>query len=72
MRKLALGTPYSPEVTLQGKAHLEVHGFEIVKFASLRDIDNIYDTTAEQAYGLARSVDADDAWLQASIEAVAP
>jgi maleate cis-trans isomerase len=59
--KLALGTPYSPEVTLQGKAHLEAHGLEIVKFASLKDIDNIYDTTPEQAYGLARSVDADDA-----------
>jgi maleate isomerase len=61
VRKLALGTPYSPEVTLQGKAHLEAHGFEIVKFDSLKGIDNIYDTTAEQAYALARSVDADDA-----------
>ena len=59
VRKLALGTPYSPEVTLQGKAHLEAHGFEVVKFDSLEGIDNIYDTTAEQAYGLARSVDAE-------------
>ena len=61
VRKLALATPYSPEVTLQGKAHLEARGLEIVKFTSLKDIDNIYDTTAKQAYGLARSVDADDA-----------
>jgi maleate isomerase len=61
VRKLALGTPYSPEVTLQGKAHLEAHGFEIVKFDSLKGIENIYDTTAEQAYRLARAVDADDA-----------
>ena len=61
VRKLALGTPYSPEVTLQGKAHLEAHGFEIVRFDSLKGIDNIYDTTVEQAYGLARSVDGDDA-----------
>ena len=61
VRKLALGAPYSPEVTLQGKAHLEAHGLEIVKFTSLKNIDNIYDTTPEQAYGLARSVDADDA-----------
>jgi maleate isomerase len=59
--KLALGTPYSPEVTSQGKAHLEAHGLEIVKFDSLKGIKNIYDTTAEQAYGLARSVDANDA-----------
>jgi maleate isomerase len=61
VRKLALGTPYSPEVTLQGKAHLEAHGFEIVKLDSLKGIENIYDTTAEQAYRLARAVDADDA-----------
>jgi maleate isomerase len=61
VRKLALGTPYSAEVTLQSKAHLESHGFEVVKFDSLKGIDNIYDTTAEQAYGLARAVDAGDA-----------
>jgi maleate isomerase len=61
VRKLSLGTPYSPEVTLQGKAHLEAHGFEVVKFDNLKGIENIYDTTAERAYGLARAVDAGDA-----------
>jgi maleate isomerase len=61
VRRLALGTPYSPEVTLQGKAHLEAHRFEIVKFENVQGVENIYDTTAEQAYGLARSVDASDA-----------
>ena len=61
IRKLALGTPYSAEVTLQGKGHLEAHGFEIVKFDHLRGFENIYDTTAEHAYALARSVDAEDA-----------
>ena len=61
IRKLALGTPYSSEVTLQGKAHLEGHGFEVANFDNLKGIDNIYDTTAEQAYRLARSVDAEDA-----------
>ena len=61
VRKLALGTPYSAEVTVQGKAHLEAHGFEIANFANLQGIDNIYDTTAEQAYRLARLVDADEA-----------
>jgi maleate isomerase len=61
IRKLALGTPYSAEVTLQGKAHLEGHGFEVVKFDSLKGIENIYDTTAENAYALARSVDTKDA-----------
>jgi len=61
IRKLALGTPYSAEVTLHGKAHLDAHGFEIVKFDNLKGFDNIYDTTAEHAYALARAVDADDA-----------
>ena len=59
--KLALGTPYSPDVTLQGKAHLEEHGFEVVKFANLKGVENLYDTTAEHAYALARSVDTRDA-----------
>jgi len=61
IRKLALGTPYSAEVTSQGKAHLEVHGLEIAKFANLSGIENIYDTTAEHAYRLARMVDTEDA-----------
>jgi len=61
IRKLPLGTPYSTEVTLQGKAHLEEHGFEVVRFDNLQGVENIYDTTAEHAYLLARSVDAEDA-----------
>jgi maleate isomerase len=59
--RLALGTPYSPETTAQGKAHLEAHGFEIVSFANLQGVGNIYDETAERAYGLARSVDGAEA-----------
>jgi maleate isomerase len=61
IRKLALGTPYSAEVTSQGKAHLEAHGFEVVNFDNLKGIENIYGTTADDAYRLARSVDAGDA-----------
>jgi maleate cis-trans isomerase len=61
VKRLALGAPYSPEVTLQGKAHLEAHGFEVVSFANLPDVTNIYDETAERAYRLARSVDRDTA-----------
>ena len=57
IRKLALGTPYSAGVTLQGKAHLEAHGFEVVRFDNLKGVENIYDTTAEHADALARSVD---------------
>ena len=57
VRRLALGTPYSPETTLQGKTHLEEHGLEIVNFANLPGVTNIYDETAERAYRLARMVD---------------
>jgi maleate isomerase len=61
VRRLALGTPYSPETTLQGKALLEAHGLEVVNFANLQGVTNIYDETAERAYGLARLVDREDA-----------
>jgi maleate cis-trans isomerase len=61
IRRISLGTPYSPETTRQGKAHLEAHGIEVVNFANLEDVKNIYDETAERAYRLARRVDRDDA-----------
>ncbi len=57
VRKLALGAPYSRETTLQGKAHLEAHGLQVVNFDNLKDVTNIYDETAERAYSLARRVD---------------
>jgi maleate cis-trans isomerase len=48
-------------MTLQGKAHLEAHGFEVVNFSHLPNVTNIYDETAERAYRLARSVDREGA-----------
>jgi maleate cis-trans isomerase len=61
VKRLGLGAPYSAEVTLQGKAHLEAHGFEVVNFANLKGVTNIYDETAERAYRLARSIDVETA-----------
>jgi maleate isomerase len=61
VKRVALGTPYSAETTAKGKAHLEAHGFEVVNHDNLKDITNIYDTTPEQAYRLARSVDRPEA-----------
>ncbi|MBV9815100.1 MAG: Asp/Glu racemase, partial [Alphaproteobacteria bacterium] len=61
VQRVALGTPYSPETTLQGKALLEAHGLEVVNFANLQGVTNIYEETAERAYGLARLVDREDA-----------
>jgi hypothetical protein len=55
------GRALSAEVTLQGKAHLEANGFEVVNFANLPDVTNIYELTAEHAYKLARSIDSEAA-----------
>jgi maleate isomerase len=61
VKRLALGAPYSAEVTLRGKAHLDAHGFEVVNHDNLKGVTNIYDETAERAYRLARSVDRPEA-----------
>jgi maleate isomerase len=55
--RVALGTPYSEEITLKGKVHLEECGFEVVSHARLQNVTDIYDTTPEQAYQLGRAVD---------------
>lgn len=61
VRRLALGAPYSPETTAQGRAHLERHGYTVVYSENLAGVTNIYDETAERAYGLARHVDRPEA-----------
>lgn len=59
--KIALGTPYGEDTSLQGKAHLEAHGLQVVGFGRLSNVHNIYEETAERAYQLARQVDTPDA-----------
>jgi maleate cis-trans isomerase len=59
--RVALGTPYSEEITLEGKAHLEEHGFDVVSHGRLEDVTNIYEQTAERAYRLGREVDTPEA-----------
>jgi maleate cis-trans isomerase len=61
VRRVALGAPYSPQTTLQSKAHLEAHCLQVVNFANLKGVTKIYDETAERAYRLARMVDREDA-----------
>ena len=61
VRRVALGAPYSAETTAQGHAHLERHGFTVVHSENLQGVSNIYDETAERAYGLARMVDRPEA-----------
>jgi maleate isomerase len=57
VKRIALGTPYSEETTLKGKALLEEHGFEVVSHGRLENVTNIYDETPERAYRLGRRVD---------------
>ena len=55
--RVALGTPYSEQTTLQGKALLEEHGFEVASHGRVPNVTNIYDETAERAYRLGRTID---------------
>ena len=57
VKRVALGTPYSEEITLEGKAHLEEHGFDVVSHGRLENVTNIYEQTTERAYRLGREVD---------------
>ena len=61
VRRVALATPYSEEVTLKGKAHLEDHGFEVVSHGRLENVTDIYEETAARAYQLGRKVDSPSA-----------
>jgi maleate isomerase len=61
VRRVALGAPYSAEMTAKGRTHLQAHGFEVVNHDNLEGVTNIYDETAERAYRLARSVDRPEA-----------
>jgi len=61
IRRIAYGTPYSVEATLQGKALLEECGFTVVSHGILENVTIIYDETPERAYRLGRSVDKPDA-----------
>jgi maleate isomerase len=61
VKRLAMGAPYSAETTAQGHAHLEAHGFTVVRAQNLQGVTNIYDETAERAYRLARGIDSPEA-----------
>jgi maleate cis-trans isomerase len=60
-KRIALGAPYTPEITLMGKALLEEHGFSVVSHRVLENVTNIFDETPERAYRLGRAVDVADA-----------
>ena len=57
VKRLALGTPYPPNVSAQGKAYWQAAGFEIVGYHRLENVTNIYAESEERAYELARNAD---------------
>jgi maleate isomerase len=61
VHRIAHGTPYSADMTAQGKKHLETCGLEVVSSGHLANVRNIYEETSERAYALARQVDHPDA-----------
>jgi maleate isomerase len=61
IERVAYATPYNEQTTLQGKAHLQAYGLNVVAHGILPDVVNIYDETPERAYALGRQVDHPDA-----------
>jgi maleate cis-trans isomerase len=61
VKRIALGTPYSEDTTLKGKAHLEASGFEVVSHGRLDNVTDIYEETPQRAYQLGRRVDRPEA-----------
>jgi maleate isomerase len=57
VRRIAYATPYSAEMTAQGKRHLETCGISVVSSGHLADVRNIYEENCERAYAIGRQVD---------------
>jgi maleate isomerase len=61
VRRIAYATPYGADLTERGRAHLALHGFDVVGVARLEGVRNIYEETAERAYAVGRQADRPDA-----------
>jgi maleate isomerase len=61
VRRIAYATPYSAEMTSQGKQHIETCGIDVVSFGHLSHVRNIYEENSERAYAIARQVDRPEA-----------
>jgi maleate isomerase len=61
VRRIAYATPYGAELTEQGRAHLVLHGFDVVSVARLQNVQSIYQETAERAYAVGKQADRPDA-----------
>jgi len=61
IKKLALGTPYPESISALGRAYWQAAGLEVVGYARLAGVQNIYDESEERAYRLARQADVPEA-----------
>ena len=61
VKRLALGTPYPESISTLGRAYWEAAGLEVVGYARLAGVENIYDESEERAYRLARQADVPNA-----------
>jgi maleate isomerase len=61
VKRVAYATPYSADMTAQGRQHLEKCGIEVVSSGHLSNVRNIYEENSERAYAIARQVDHADA-----------
>jgi maleate isomerase len=57
VHRIAYATPYDAGLTEQGRAHLALHGFDVVGVARLEGVRNIYEETPGRAYGVGREAD---------------
>jgi maleate isomerase len=61
VRRIAYATPYDAELTERGRAHLALHGFDVVGVARLKGVRSIYEETTERAYAVGRQADRPEA-----------
>lgn len=61
VRRIAYATPYAADLTEQGRAHLELHGFDVVGVARLEGVRSIYEETNARAYAVGRQADRPEA-----------
>ena len=61
IKKVALGTPYDQNLTLQGKQNLESYGIEVVNFDWLRNVRSIFEEPPNRAYRLGKEVNVPEA-----------
>ncbi|MEA2738524.1 MAG: maleate isomerase [Acetobacteraceae bacterium] len=61
VRRIAYATPYDAVLTEQGRAHLALHGLDVVGVARLEGVRSIYEETPERAYTVGKQADRPEA-----------